>query len=119
MLIWMVGLVSPVMTYSQVEQPSAWRTTPTLSQDVYPAYQFRSTSHYTPIVGQTRYISSASYNPTTPTTPKRARRGMDDEDPEGPEMGLVDTPIGNIPFLWMAIMACVYALYASKRKKSL
>ena len=113
-------LCSPVRIFAQASQPAAWRTTPTLSQDVCPAYQFHSTSAYTPIVGKTRYISAESYNPSQPTqsAPQRhLRKGMDDEDPDGDELGQIDTPIGNIPFAIMALMAGLYAILNKKRKK--
>lgn len=120
--IWlMMGvLCSPVRVFAQVSQPAAWTTTPTLSQDVRPAYQFHSTSAYTPIVGKTRYISAESYNPIQPTqsAPQRhLRKGMDDEDPDGQEIGLIDTPIGEIPFAMIALMAGLYAILHKKRKK--
>lgn len=120
LLMTMGVLLTPVRTYAQVSQPAAWKTTPTLSRDIYPEYQFRSTSVYSPIVGKTQYISAESYLPyqSVLTTPQRKqRRGMDDEDPEGEELGQIDTPIGDIPFLIMALMAVVYLILLKKRKK--
>ena len=120
LLMTMGVLLTPVRTHAQVSQPAAWKTTPTLSRDIYPEYQFRSTSVYSPIVGKTGYISAESYLPyqSALTTPQRQqRRGMDDEDPEGEEIGLIDTPIGDTPFLIMALMAVVYLILLKKRKK--
>lgn len=122
--IWLIcagPAVSHALAYSQAQQPSAWRTTPVLSTDRQPAYQFRSTSPFTPIVGQTSYTSTASYNPLEQSIPKNMRRGIDDEedDPSGDPVGSIDTPIGDIPFVWMVIMACLFAGITKKRKNRL
>ena len=91
--------------YQPATPPSAWRTTPTLSEDVLPAYQFRSTSAYTPTTSVTVY-SPGSCSPYG--SPSRLLRGsIDDEedDPSGDPIGYLDTPIGDalLPLLLMLI----------------
>ena len=120
--IWILcagAAVSPVSAFTQAQYPAAWHTTPTLSTDRQPAYQFRSTSSITPVVGQTTYTSTASFNPVDQAVPKRIRRGIDDEeeDPSGDPVGYLDTPVGEIPLLMMLVMACLYAILTKKRKK--
>ena len=58
--IWLlIGSAPAAYAYTQVTPPSAWRTTPTLSKDMQPAYQFHSTSVYTPTVNVTVYTPVA------------------------------------------------------------
>lgn len=115
--VWLImagTIMSPVRAYTYATQPSAWRTTPTLSQDIAPSCTFRSTSSYAPIVGQTTYTSSASFEPVGQSAPYRMRRGMDDEDPEGDAVGNIDTPVGSpLVLLLFAVLFIVL-----KRKKS-
>ena len=108
-LLW--GCFSTAYAYEPVTQPSSWRTTPTMSSDVQPNYQFRSTSTYKPIVGQTPYISRSTYAQTS----YRPRRSAWDEEGEG--IGNVYTPIGDVPFILMALMAGIYVIWKKKRKK--
>lgn len=63
--------LSHAFTYEQAQQPASWGRTPTLSEDVRPTYNFRSTSSYTPIVGTTPYMSDGS-GPIS--SPRRARK---------------------------------------------
>lgn len=118
-LICMGGAISPAVAYTQAALPSAWRSTPALSTDVQPNYQFRSTSTITPIVGQTSYTAGSSDLKIGQYRPGSIRRGIDDEedDPTGDPIGLIDTPVGEIPLLMMLVMACLYAILTKKRKK--
>ena len=49
MAIWMLCSIPSVHAVSPASQPSAWQTTVTLSNDIYPSYEFYSTSSITPI----------------------------------------------------------------------
>ena len=105
----LIGSETAAYAYTQAAPPSAWRTTPTLSTDMQPAYQFRSTSSYTPTMNTTVYTPGSSF----PTGgPNRVRKGMDDEDPDGPEIGLVDTPIGE-PLI-LLLFAMLYMLIGKR-----
>ena len=123
--IWLLllgGVMSPVQAYQQANQPAAWRTTPTLSSDVQPNYQFRSTSTYKQIVGHTSYMASEPYNPSQAHGPNRACKDYnpwDDTDPSGLGVGEVDdpAPIGDAPPIMMALMAGIYVIWKKKRKK--
>ena len=114
--LWMLCCIGSVSAVSQVSAPAAWRTTPTLSADVYPSYQFRSTSSYAPVVGTTSYLSTSTtvYTPGT-SDPYRARRGTIDETPTDEEIGFIDTPVGEpfILFLFALLMSIV--IYRKKR----
>lgn len=112
--IWMLCSISTVNAMSQVSQPAAWRTTPTLSSDITPGYQFRSTSAYTPIVGATSYTSTTVYTPGA--TPARAKKdewgNQDDDDNENLPIGVTPTtPVGE-PFILLLfgvlMMVCIY-----------
>lgn len=117
--VWMLCGIFSVNAMSQVSQPAAWRTTPTLSADMTPSYQFRSTSSYTPVVGTTSYLSTSStvYAPGT-SGPYRAKKdewGNPDEDlPIGV---LPTTPVGEplILVLFGLLMVVYKAVYKKKR----
>lgn len=107
----LLSIASGVYAYQPATQPSSWRTTPTMSSDVQPNYQFRSTSTYQPVVGQTPYISRSTYTPGA----SRPRRSAWEEEGEG--IGNVYTPIGDAPLILMDLMAGIYVIWKKKRKK--
>lgn len=111
--LWMLCCIGSVNAASQVEAPAAWRTTPTLSADIYPSYQFRSTSSYAPIVGTTSYLATSTtvYKPGT-SGPNRAKKDVWD-DPEDDAIATVDTPIGE-PLI-LLLLAGLFVLYKKKR----
>ena len=97
----MVLLMSAVLSahaYQPVAAPAAWRTTPTMSEC--PAYQFRSTSAFTPIVGKTLYTSTEVYSPGGPY---RAKKEWGDSPEDKDPVGQWDTPVGE-PLI-MLVMA--------------
>lgn len=114
--LWMLCCIGSVNAASQVEAPAAWRTTPTLSADITPAYQFRSTSSYAPIVGTTSYLATSTtvYKPGT-SGPNRAKKDVWD-DPEDDAIATVDTPIGE-PII-LILFALAFILYIKKRATS-
>lgn len=114
--LWMLCCIGSVNAASQVEAPAAWRTTPTLSADIYPSYQFRSTSTYAPVVGTTSYLSTSTtvYKPGT-SGPNRAKKDVWD-DPEDDAIATVDTPIGE-PII-LILFALAFILYKKKRATS-
>lgn len=114
--LWMLCCIGSVNAASQVEAPAAWRTTPTLSADVTPAYQFRSTSSYAPIVGTTSYLATSTtvYKPGT-SGPNRAKKDVWD-DPEDDAIATVDTPVGE-PII-LILFALAFILYRKKRATS-
>lgn len=103
--IWMLCSIASVNAAPQMSQPAAWRTTPTLSNDIRPAYQFQSTSTLAPIVGTTSYTSTAIYTPGS-SKPARARKDewdWDNPDPEEPGVGEVPAvPVGE-PLVLLAL----------------
>jgi hypothetical protein len=114
--LWMLCCIGSVNAASQVSAPAAWRTTPTLSADITPAYQFRSTSSYAPIVGTTSYLATSTtvYKPGT-SGPNRAKKDVWD-DPEDDAIATVDTPIGE-PII-LILFALAFILYIKKRATS-
>ncbi len=110
-------LSATAQAYPQVSEPAAWSSTPTMSEDIRPAYNFRSTSSYTPIVGTRSYMSDGSG--TMASSPQRVKAwnpwGDDDEgDPEGDPIGqLAQTPAGEPWF--MLLMAAFMALALRRR----
>ena len=102
-------------TYAQTAPPAAWRTTPTLSTDMQPAYQFRSTSAYNPTVNVTVYTPGCSS--PAPAGPKRAKKSIWDDDeeegnPSGQGVGNVDTPVGE-PLI-LLLFALLYMLIGKR-----
>jgi hypothetical protein len=114
--LWMLCCIGSVNAASQATAPAAWRTTPTLSADITPAYQFRSTSSYAPIVGTTSYLATSTtvYKPGT-SGPNRAKKDVWD-DPEDDAIATVDTPIGE-PII-LILFALAFILYKKKRATS-
>ena len=113
--IWiLIGCETAAYAYTQAAPPAAWRTTPTLSTDIEPTYQFRSTSAYTPTASITVYTPGSSapyYGPRRdPVNPW----GSDPDDDE--EIGQMKTPVGE-PLI-LLLMALLYAVgrYFAKRK---
>ena len=117
--LWMLCCIGSVNAASQVTAPAAWRTTPTLSADITPAYQFRSTSSYAPVVGTTSYLSTSTvaYAPGT-SGPYRAKKGDWDEEPTDEEIGFIDTPVGEPFILLLLALLMSFVIYIKKRATS-
>lgn len=112
----MVLLMSAVLSahaYQPAAAPAAWRTTPTMSEC--PAYQFRSTSSFTPIVGQRSYTATEVYSPVS--GPYKVKKDWEDE--EDP-VGQWDTPVGEpLIMLVMAVALLMAKGLKTKRRKEL
>jgi len=114
-VLWLLSgsQASYAFVYEQASQPASWDRKPTLSDDVRPSYNFRSTSSYTPIVGTTSYMSDGS-GPVS--APRRAKSGWgapgDDDDPIG---AIPNVPLGE-PLI-LLLMAFAYALYLRLRPR--
>lgn len=113
--IWMLCSISSVSATPQVAQPAAWRTTPTLSADVYPSYQFRSTSTCALVVGNTSYTSTQPYTPAAkPGNARRSTGWGDPSDDDDEEIGVYKpTPVGE-PFI-LLVLAFLWIIYKKKR----
>ena len=115
--LWMLCSIGAANAASQASAPAAWRTTPTLSADITPSYQFRSTSTYAPVVGTTSYLSTSTtvYTPGA-SSPYRAKKDSWGEgDPEGEEMGYINTPIGEPFILLLFGVLMMVSIYTKKR----
>ena len=114
--IWLlIGCETAAYAYTQAAPPSAWRTTPTLSADIQPAYQFRSTSAYAPTMNIAVYTPGCS---SPMGGPKRLRMGGDPDeevDPDDDPMGHINTPIGEP---WVLVLLAVVYIFYRKSKKS-
>ena len=111
--MWMLCSISPVTASPQVSQPAAWRTTPTLSSDITPAYQFRSTSAYAPVVGTTSYTSTTTTVYAPGATSARSRRSEGWDDPEDDPVGVLPTtPVGEP--LVLLLLAGLFVLYKKR-----
>ena len=108
--LWLLMSCQPILcAYQPATQPSAWRTTPTLSEDIRPAYQFQSTSTFAPTTHVTVYTPGSG---TPYGAPYRQRKGgIDDE--EGDEVGLINTPVGE-PWV-LLLMALVFLIAKNGR----
>lgn len=107
LLLLSCSTVSYAFTYEPPSQPASWSTTTTFSDDVCPSYTFRSTSSYTPIVGNTSYMSDGS-GPIS--SPHRAKSWSPWDDPEDDPMGTASSlPVGE-PYI-LLLMALGYFAY--------
>ena len=108
--LWLLMSCQPILcAYQPAIQPSAWRTTPTLSEDIRPAYQFQSTSTFATTTHVTVYTPGSG---TPYGAPYRQRKGgIDDE--EGDEVGLINTPVGE-PWV-LLLMALVFLIAKNGR----
>ena len=112
--MWLLLSCQPILcAYQPATQPSAWRTAPTLSEDIRPAYQFQSTSTFAPTTHVTVYTPGSG---TPYGAPYRQRKGDidDEEDPEGSEVGQIPTPIGS-PLI-LLLMVVLYLFYKKSKK---
>lgn len=110
--IWLLIACGTAYAYTQATPPSAWRTTPTLSADIQPAYQFRSTSAYIPTVNVTVYTPGCS---SPAGGPSRAKKDIWGDEPDDPEISVVDTPLGE-PFV-LLLMAMIYLGWRHFRRR--
>ena len=113
--MWLLLSCQPILcAYQPATQPSAWRTTPTLSEDIRPAYQFQSTSTFAPTTHVTVYTPGSG---TPYGAPYRQRKGIDDEeeDPggDGAEVGQIPTPVGEP---WVLLLMALVFLIAKNGK---
>ena len=115
--LWMLCCIGSVNAASQVQAPAAWRTTPVMSEDVHPNYEFRSTSSYAPVVGTTSYLATSTtvYTPGA-SEPYRAKKDSWSETPTDEEIGFIDTPIGE-PLI-LLLFGLLFILYKRKRATS-
>ena len=110
-LVLLGGSLSPLWAYTPVTPPSAWQTTPVMSEDVRPNYQFQSTSAYVTVSGGSTMTPVSS-----PAYASRPRRSTIDEEPEdGYEIG-VFTPVGEPLVLFL--MAFLYFIWKKMSKNS-
>lgn len=114
--LWLLCSLGAANAASQVSAPAAWRTTPVMSEDVHPNYEFRSTSSYAPVVGTTSYLATSTTVYKLGTSgPNRAKKDVWD-DPEDDAIATVDTPIGE-PII-LILFALAFILYKKKRATS-
>ena len=93
--------------YTNIGYTQGYTTTTT----ALPSYQFRSTSTFTPIVGERSYISTQSYSPVA-NKPYRAKTwNEEDGDPVGQ---ITEDPIGS-PLI-LLLMAVLYLFYKKSKK---
>lgn len=102
-----------VQTYQPAQQPSAWRTKPVMSNELYPEYHFQSTSTYVPVVGKTTYTTTETYNPFQASRPRRANPWddePDDDDENSDPLGQVPDPAPLGSPLVLLVLAMLYLL---------
>ena len=93
--------------YTNIGYTQGYTTTTT----ALPSYQFRSTSTFTPIVGERSYISTQSYSPVA-NKPYRAKADWTEEgDPVGQ---ITEDPIGS-PLI-LLLMTVLYIFYTNRKK---
>ena len=92
-LLW--ACVLSVCAWDVATRPALWSTTPTLSEDVRPVYNFRSTSSYSPTMKTITFepMATMPYSSTTKTYNPR-KSGYWNEDGEYVED---ENPIGVLP----------------------
>ena len=109
--LWLLMSCQPVLcAYQPATLPSAWRTTPTLSEDIRPAYQFHSTSTFAPTTHVTVYTPGSG---TPYGAPYRQSKGGGIDEEEGDEVGLINTPVGEP---WVLLLMALVFLIAKNGK---
>ena len=117
----MMGIITMILLWTTCSTPSYNNT---LSQQ--PTYAFRSTSNMMP---ETHTYAREYASPFSDDVPGAAyapghghiRRGLDDGDEgEGPgyEQGEGGMPIGDTPWVLIALMAAGYGAYTYKRNRN-
>ena len=105
----LIGCVSPaVCEYKAATPPPAWRTTPTLSNDISTDYTFQSTSSYTSVLGSS-YSPMASGSQLLGDGP-----GLPDIGGDNP-IGTVDDPAPIGEPLVLLVLALLYAIYRKRK----
>lgn len=132
--VWLLWgcFASSLCASPQINQPSAWRTTPVMSNDRMPSCQFRSTSSFAPAMGSSAY-SSTVYSPGASSPAYAGRRKAEGDPPTNPwdedvdpstgdpndqGIGNLYTPVGDVPFVLMAVMIGLYVIWKKNRKKT-
>ena len=114
LLLW-GGLLVPARAYQEATLPQSWQRTPVLSEDVRPAYEFRSTSSYMATTGRE---SAAPISAPYSSRPRRSspwdEPGDGEGNPSGQGLGNVDTPVGS-PMV-LLLLAMVYGLIMGWRR---
>ena len=114
LLLW-GGLLVPARAYQEATLPQSWQRTPVMSEDVRPAYEFRSTSSYMATTGRG---SAAPIGAAYSSRPRRSspwdEPGDDNGDPNGQGIGNVDTPVGEP--LVLLVLALAYCLIMGWRR---
>lgn len=110
LLLW-GGLLVPARAYTEASLPQTWQRTPVMSEDVRPAYEFRSTSSYMATGGRG---SAAPAGATYSSKPRRANPWDDSGDPNGEGVGNVFTPVGEP--LVLLVLAIIYGLIMGWRR---
>ena len=95
--------------YTNIGYTQGYATTTT----TLPSYQFRSTSTFTPIVGERSYISTQSYSPVA-NKPYRAKADWTEQENEDPVGQITEDPIGS-PLI-LLLMAVLYIFYTNRKK---
>ena len=101
-------MTMPQENYTNIGYTQGYTTTTA----TLPSYQFRSTSTFTPIVGERSYISTTqSYSPVA-NKPYRAKTWNEEED--DPIGQISEDPIGS-PLI-LLLMAVLYLFYKKSKK---
>ena len=95
--------------YTNIGYTQGYTTTTT----TLPSYQFRSTSTFTPIVGERSYIATPSYSPGA-NKPYRAKADWTEQEDEDPIGQISEDPIGS-PLI-LLLMAVLYLFYKKSKK---
>ncbi len=103
----LISCEAGALAFTDATMPAAWSTTPTLSGDVQPSYQFQSTSSYTLTTNTTVYEPGAC-SPSPSPSVRCARRSVWDDPDDDTEIGQVNTPIGEP--LVLLLFALLYML---------
>lgn len=114
LLLW-GGLLVPAQAYREATPPQSWQRTPVMSEDVRPAYEFRSTSSYMATTGRE---SAAPIGAAYSSRPRRSspwdEPGDENGDPNGQGVGNLFTPVGE-PFV-LLVLALAYGLIMGWRR---
>ena len=122
MAVWLLsgGVSFSAYAFGQAARFESWSSTQSSSGDMPPAYRFKSTSAYSPVLGESPY-SSEIFSPLAKSpTPRPNRVGgpWDDDDYENDNpTGVVDDPLPVGEPLVLLVMASLYFLFIVIRRR--
>ena len=118
MAVWLLsgGVSFSAYAFGQAAQFESWSSTQSSSGDMPPAYRFKSTSAYSPVLGESPY-SSEIFSPLAKSPTPRQNRVGGPWDENDDAIGEVPDPLPVGEPLVLLVMASLYFLFIVIRRR--